>query len=270
MLLVAACALDSRGGEAFGQGVLPFDASYAAWDALLKKHVKWLPDNRQSRVNYAGLAADHAELKKVLASWSAVPAATFAGWSRDAQMAFLVNAYNGFTIELVLTRYPNLTSIKDLGSLLQSAWKKKFFTLLGEERHLDWIEHEQLRPRYADPRLHAALVCASIGCPALRPEAYTAEKLDAQLDDGLSRFMADRTRNRYADDKLQVSAIFKWFRQDFEQGATSGKGFRQVEDVFAKYADLLADTPADRDRIRTKNVAVTYLDYDWSLNDLGR
>ena len=124
---------------------------------------------------------------------SAVPPAEFERWSREQQMAFLVNAYNAFTVELILTRWPDLKSIKDLGSLLQSPWKKKFFVLLGEERHLDWIEHEQLRPRYQDPRVHAAVNCASIGCPALRPEAFVAPRLDAQFDDGMQRFMSDRT-----------------------------------------------------------------------------
>jgi hypothetical protein len=267
MLLIATCALAPWATAVFGKNLAVFDASYAAWDALLKKHVHWLPDQRQSRVDYRGFAADRAELKKVLDSWSAVPQGVFNSWSREAQMAFLINAYNGFTIELILTKYPKLKSIKDLGSLLQSAWKKKFFTLLGEERHLDWIEHEQLRPRYADARVHSAMVCASIGCPALRPEAYTAARLEAQLEDGMVRFMADRTRNRYADGQLQVSAIFKWFREDFEKGH---QGFTKVEDVFAKYADLLADAPAYREKIRTKHVVVTHLDYDWSLNDLAR
>jgi hypothetical protein len=267
IILIAASAYGYWATAVFGQNLAAFDANYAAWDALLKKHVSWLPDQHQSRVDYRGFAVDRAELKKVLDSWSAVPLAAFNSWSRDAQMAFLINAYNGFTIELILTKYPNLKSIKDLGSLLQSAWKKKFFTLLGEQRHLDWIEHEQLRPRYTDPRVHTAMVCASIGCPALRPEAYSAARLEAQLEDGMVRFMADRTRNRYADGQLQVSAIFKWFREDFEKGH---KGFTKVEDVFAKYADLLADAPADREKIRTKYGAVTHLDYDWSLNDLAR
>jgi Protein of unknown function, DUF547 len=267
MLLIAACAHGYWAKAVFGQNLAVFDASYAAWDALLKKHVHWLPDQRQSRVDYRGFAADRGELKNVLDSWSAVPLAAFNSWSREAQMAFLINAYNGFTIELILTKYPKLKSIKDLGSLLQSAWKKKFFTLLGDERHLDWIEHEQLRARYADPRVHTAMVCASIGCPALRPEAYLAARLEAQLEDGMARFMADRTRNRYADGRLQVSAIFKWFHQDFEKG---NKGFMKVEDVFAHYADLLADALADRDNIRSQHAAVTYLDYDWSLNDLAR
>lgn len=243
------------------------DHGYAAWDALLRKHVKWLPDQKQSRVDYKGLLVDRPALQKVLAEWSAVTAAQFAGFSREQQMAFLINAYNGFTIELILTRYPNLKSIKDLGSLLQSPWKNRFFTLLGERQHLDWIEHEMLRPKYADPRIHAAIVCASIGCPALRPEAFTAARLEAQLEDGLQRFMADRTRNRVEGGRLQVSSIFKWFKEDFEKGH---KGFSRVEDVFARYADLLTDQPAEREKLRAKSMAIGHLDYDWSLNDLGR
>lgn len=265
--LIAGAAILARSPGLFAQSNSPWDTSYAAFDALLKKHVKWLPDNKQSRVDYKALAADRAALQKVLAEWSAVTPAQFAAASREQQMVFLINAYNGFTLEVILTRYPNLKSIKDIGSLIQSTWKKKFFTLLGEERHLDWIEHEQLRPKYNDPRVHSAVNCASIGCPALRPEAFTAARLDAQLDDGMQRFMADRTRNRYADGKLQVSMIFKWFREDFEKGH---KGFGKVEDVMARYADQLADAPADREKIKAKSVPIAHLEYDWSLNDLGR
>ena len=245
----------------------PLDPGYAAWDALLKKHVRWLPDNKQSRVDYKGFLADRAALKKVLAEWSGVSAAAFAALSREQQMVFLINAYNGFTVELILTKYPDLKSIKELGSLVQSPWKKKFFRLLDDERTLDWIEHEQLRPKYADPRVHAAVNCASIGCPALRPEAFTAARLDAQLDDGMLRFMGDHTRNRYANGKAEISSIFKWFREDFEKGH---KGLRKIDDLLARYADQLADAPADRDKLRAGSVTVTHLDYDWSLNDTGR
>lgn len=244
-----------------------FDHGYAAWDRLLRKHVRWLPDQRQSRVDYKGFLADRAALRAILAEWSAVSATAFAAFSREQQQAFLINAYNGFTVELILTRYPDLKSIKDLGSLIQSPWKKKFFTLLGEERHLDWIEHEQLRPRYAEPRVHAAVNCASIGCPALRPEAFTAARLDAQLDDGMLRFMADRTRNRFVNGRAEISAIFKWFREDFEQGH---RGFRKIDDLLARYAEQLTDVPAERERLRAGGVPVSHLDYDWSLNDLGR
>ena len=183
-------------------------------------------------------------------------------------MAFLINAYNGFTVELILSKYPDLNRSRTSARLLQSPWKKKFFTLLGEDAGR-WTgsSTSSCARSYDDPRIHAAVICASIGCPALRAEAFTAAKLEAQLEDGMRRFMGDRTRNRYADGKLQVSLIFKWFKDDFEKGH---KGFRQVADVFARHADLLADAPADRQKIREKNAAITYLDYDWSLNDLGR
>jgi hypothetical protein len=244
-----------------------FDHSYAGWDRLAKKHVRWLPDNKQSRVDYAGLQAERGELKKVLDALSAVPRAEFDAWLAPQRMAFLINAYNAFTVELILTRYPELKSIKDLGSFVQSPWKKKFFRLLGDERHLDWIEHEQLRPLYADPRVHAAVNCASIGCPALRSEAFTAAKLDAQLDDGMQRFMGDRTRNRMQGGRLEVSAIFKWFREDFEQGH---QGWSKLEDVFARYAVQLSDDAAEQAQLRAGTLPISHLDYDWSLNAVGR
>ncbi len=241
-----------------------FDHNYSAWEVLLKKHVKWLPDNKQSRVNYKGFAADRAELAKVLESLSAVSQAQFNAWSKDQQMAFYINAYNAFTVEVILTKYPDLKSIKELGLFNRGPWKNEFFTLLGAKHHLDWIEHEQLRPKYAEPRLHAALVCASIGCPALFPEAYTAPKMEAMLEDGMRRFMGDRTRNRYENGKLQVSSLFKWYREDFEKGH---KGFNKLEDMLAKYADLLTPDAAAQAQIKAKTVSISHLDYDWSLND---
>jgi hypothetical protein len=244
-----------------------FDHGHAALDGLLKKHVQWLPDNKQSRVDYAAFKAERAALKAVLDGLSTVSKAEFETWSREQRMAFLINAYNAFTVELILTRYPDLKSIKDLGSFVQSAWRKKFFSLLGEPRHLDWIEHEQLRPLYNDPRVHAAVNCASIGCPALRNEAFTAGRLEAQLDDGMIRFLGDRTRNRVNGGQLEVSAIFKWFKEDFEKGH---KGFSKVEDVFAKFAVQLSDKPEEQARLRGKTLPVTHLDYDWSLNEVGR
>jgi Protein of unknown function, DUF547 len=264
---IASCVIFTVSNPAFSQSTANFDFNFSVWDSLLKKHVKWLPDNKQSRVNYKGFQADRAELKKVLENFSAVSKADFDKFSREQQMVFLINAYNAFTVELILTKYPDLKSIKDLGSFVSAPWKKKFFSLLGEERHLDWIEHEQLRVRYNEPRVHVAVNCASIGCPALFPEAFTVGKLDVQLEDGMQRFLGDKTRNRYADGKLEVSMIFKWFREDFEKG---NKGFNKLDDVFAKYADQLAANPADRDKLKAKGVSISNLDYDWSLNDAGR
>ena len=242
-----------------------FDHNYAAWNALLAKHVKWLPDNKQSVVDYAGFQKDRAALTDVLGSWSAVSQTEFNGFNKNQQMAFLINAYNGFTIELILTKHPKIKSIKEIGGVFSSPWKLDFFTLLGQKRHLDWIEHEQLRPKYREPRVHAAVNCASVGCPALRDEAFTASKLNSQLDDGMRRFLSDPTRNRVKDGELQVSPIFKWFAEDFEKGH---QGFNSVKDVFAKWAKNMSSSPEIVDKIASKSLPIAYTEYDWSLNDL--
>jgi hypothetical protein len=247
-----------------------FDHTHAAWDALLKKHVKYVQNGNASRVDYAGLSRDHALLKAVLDEDQKVTKAEFDAWTKPQQQAFLINAYNAFTIEKILTRYPDIKSIRDFGSFLNpsAAWKDKFFTLFGQPSYLDFIEHETLRKDgvYDDPRVHVAVVCASIGCPMLRDEAFTADKLDAQLEDGMRRFLSDRNRNRYNPQtrKLEVSKIFDWYGKDFEKGH---KGYASVKATFAKYADLLADAPADREAVRSQKAEVGFLDYDWSLND---
>ena len=245
----------------------PFDHDYAAWDSIAKNHVRWLPDNVQSRVNYTGIKKDGAFLAHALGEFSAVSQAEFDKWNTSQQMAFLINAYNAFTVDLILTKFPEIHSIKDLGGLFESPWKQKFFSLLGAKHHLDWIEHEMLRARYQDPRIHTAIVCASIGCPALRSEAYTATRLDAQMEDSMRRFVSDKTRNRYREGKLEVSSIFKWFREDFEKGY---QGFKSIEDVFARYAENLTIDPQAQSKIRAKSVPITFLDYDWLLNDSAR
>jgi hypothetical protein len=246
-----------------------FDHRHGVWDELLKKHVVWINGGTASQVDYAGFQRDSWKLRRYLDALSGVSRAEFNTWTRDQQLAFLINAYNAFTIELVLTRYPNLNSIKDLGWLFKSPWKKEFFTLLGEETHLDHLEHGLIRAPgvYNEPRIHVAVVCAAIGCPALRDEAFESAKLDAQLEDSLHRFLSDRTRNRYdpGSGKLEVSKIFDWYQDDFNKGYN---GYYSVRTVFAKYADVLADVPADRRRIRDQQVDIRYLDYDWGLNDV--
>lgn len=245
----------------------PPDHNYAQWNTLLQKHVKWLQGKKASQVDYAQFAKDRESLKAVLKEWSSVTQEEYNAFSRDQKMAFLINAYNGYTVELILTKYPKLKSIKDLGTFLKSPWKNEFFTLLGKPRNLDWIEHEQLRPVFKDPRVHAAVNCASVGCPALQDEAFVATKLNSQLETSFKRFLSDKTRNRVQKDELQVSSIFKWFKEDFEGG--SG-GFQNVKDVFAKYAKELSDDPAVQQQLLAKTLEVSYLDYDWGLNDIAR
>jgi len=256
---------------AFSATAAAFDHTHAAWDALLKKHVKYVQNGNASRVDYAGFNRDRAQFKAVLDDYEGVTRQEFDAWTRPQQQAFLINAYNALTIQKILMRYPDIRSIRDFGSVFGNPWKDKFFKLLGEPAALDTIEHEILRKEgvYNEPRVHVAVVCASIGCPMLRNEAFTADRLDAQLEDGMRRFLSDSTRNRYNPQtkKLEVSKIFDWYGKDFEKGY---KGYGSVKATLAKYADLLAQSAEDREAVRSQKADVAFLDYDWSLNDSTR
>jgi len=245
-----------------------FDHAYAAWDALLKQHVRYVSDGHASRVDYTGLQRDAARLGAVLDDFQKVTRPEFDGWTRPQQEAFLINAYNAFTVKKILTRYPDIKSIRDFGTIFGNPWKDKFFTLFGAPATLDMIEQDMLRKPgvYDEPRIHFAVVCASIGCPMLKSEAFTADRLDAQLEDGIRRFLSDRSRNRYdaGTGKLEVSRIFDWYGGDFEKG---NRGYASVKATLAKYADLLADRPEDRAAVQAQRAEVSFLDYDWSLND---
>jgi Protein of unknown function, DUF547 len=231
-----------------------------AWDVLLKKHVVVLHAGEASQVRYAGMAQDRSALRVYLEQLSKVRQEEFDRWPRDEQMAFLINAYNAFTVEKILARYPDIGSIWDFGKLFGNPFKDEFFVLLGQKRSLDWIEHEKLRKTYRDPRIHFAVNCASVGCPMLREEAYVAARLEAQLEEQARRFLSDRSRNRLREERLEVSKIFDWFKQDFEPRAA----------YFARYADVLSDDPKGRAAIAGGKVGLRFLDYDWSLNDAKR
>ncbi len=245
-----------------------FDHRHSAWTNLLKRHVALVRGGQASRLSYAGMATDRLELGHYLAVLSTVTRAIFDQWNLSQQQAFLINAYNAFTVELILTRYPDLKSIKDLGGVFSSPWKRQWFQLLGATRSLDDLEHGLLRKPgvYDEPRVHFAVNCASVGCPMLREEAFDAVSLEAQLEQQTQRFMADRTRNRWNPKtaRLEISKIFDWYGDDFRQGF---KGISNLEQFLAAHANRLADAPADRQFLRTGRIAIDFLDYDWRLND---
>ena len=253
-----------------------FDQEHKAWTALLKKHVVLVDGGKASQVHYAGFAKDRAELKNYLQSLSKVTQQEFDGWNKARRTAFLINAYNAYAVEKILTRYPDIKSIWDFGRLFGNPFKDRFFTLLGRESHLDQIEHEMLRKpgSYDEPRVHFAVNCAAIGCPMLREEAYVAERLDAQLEEQARRFLSDRSRNRYNADsgRLEVSRIFDWFKEDWTSGYQGYEGktepIRSREQYFAGYAQLLADAPQHRKLIQDQKAELRFLDYDWRLNDV--
>lgn len=230
-----------------------FDHTHAEFTKILQAHVVY--KNQTSEVNYPKLKAQKPELEKYLDTLSAVNKDQFKNFSQPQQKAFLINAYNGFTLKLIVDNYP-VKSIKKLGGLFSSPWKKKFFRLLGDDCHLDRVEHEWLRPRFKDPKIHFAVNCASIGCPRLRNEAYRADALDRQLADQAEVFFRDSGRNRLVPEKqlLEISKIFDWFEEDFKPSAKE----------FAA-AHLTSDSAL---RNRAKDFKVKFTDYDWALNDL--
>jgi len=235
------------------------------WTQLLVSNVSTDDGGKSTHVNYQGFANKEQMLDAYLSELSRVKRTEFMRWDDAEQLAFLINAYNASTVKLILTEWPGIESIKDIGSFFSSPWRKEFISLLGETRSLDEIEHDLIRGsgQYRDPRIHFAVNCASIGCPALRAEAYVGERLDAQLDNQTRLFLSDRSRNRMAGKTLELSSIFSWYREDFEKG---WKGFQRLEDFLLSYSESLGLSQVMKDKLRTGNAEIDFLDYDWRLN----
>ncbi len=244
-----------------------FDHQHNSFTAVLKQHVRWNAKGTSTAVNYASLKAQPAALNAYTASLSKVTATELASFSKAQRRAFLINTYNAFTLQLILSKYPDLKSIKDLGGVFSSPWKKAFVPLLGRTISLDEIEHTLIRGAkdFDDPRIHFAVNCASIGCPALRDEAFTADKLDAQLHDQSQRFLKDRSRNYFAaaENTLYLSMIFKWYGSDFERGFLNAKS---VPQFVANYGASLALTKVQQQAIKAGSLDLEYTEYDWMLN----
>lgn len=221
---------------------------HAAWQAVLDTRVV------NGRVDYAGLKRDPAPLDRYLAELKAAPVATL---SAAAKKALWINAYNACTVDLVVDRWP-LRSIKDISK----PWGTPVCALGGETLTLDQIEHERLRP-LGDPRIHAAINCASIGCPPLAPKAFTAEGLDAELDAAARAFAATA---RLDGDTLVVSKIHDWFGEDFlpRFGTPDLPGLAGKEEAAANFVATYNTALAAR--IREGGLRVRYGDYDWAIN----
>lgn len=219
------------------------------FDALLKKYV-----STDGKVNYKGFVKDSATLNQYLSELSKAPMDK-KNWTRQEQMAYWINAYNAFTIKLIIRYFP-IKSIKDIGSSIQipfvnTPWDIKFITLGNENLDLNSIEHGKLRKEFDDPRIHMALVCASKSCPILLNEAYDPKQLDKQLTRQTKAFLADSFRNKISPDKPQISSIFNWYGMDFSKNGGSVTFFVNT------YSAV---------KIKPK-AKISYLDYDWGLNE---
>jgi len=220
--------------------------SHAALDTVLARVL------REGRVDYRALAKDHADLERYL---GAVAAAHPDPWPREEQIAFWVNAYNARVLDGVIRR-PGLKSVLDVRKVLgvpTLGFFREQRVTAGARRSLDDIEHRILRARFAEPRVHFVLNCASVSCPVLPERALTAATLEPDLESATRRFLADSTRNRMdADGTLRVSMIFKWYAKDFQADAGSVGEFIQQH---WPGREPLPSSPREG-----------YLKYDWALN----
>lgn len=234
--------------------------SYKDYETVLRTYV-----NANGLVDYPALQANPQVLKGFIAQLGAVSPDTYAAWSDNEKIAFLINAYNAITMESIIDQNPLKGSIKDIFGV----WNFKKHTVMGRSLTLDNIEHNILRKDFQEPRIHAALVCAAVSCPPLRQEPFTGEKLEAQLDDQVRKWLSspkglqiDRTQNRVA-----ISSIFDWFGEDWQtQYAIDGKFTgsakeRSVLNFISNYVN-----PEDKEYLEQGNYKLSHLNYDWSLN----
>ncbi len=219
--------------------------SHQQWDKLLKKHVY-----ASGMVNYKCFQKDKAELDAYLKTLSNNPPQNT--WNENEQKAYWINAYNAFTISLILKHYP-VKSIKDIAGKIykiNTPWDIKFINIGGEKYDLNNIEHRILRKKYDDPRIHFALVCASISCPRLRNEAYSAAKLNVQLENAGREFLNDKSKNRISTNKAELSKYFSWYKGDFTKNTS-------LAEFLNRYSNVKLNAKADID----------FLNYNWNLNE---
>lgn len=221
--------------------------SHEIWNDLLQKHVA-----TDGAVNYKGFIQDSTLLNDYLAILTAGHP-NEANWTRNEQLAYWINAYNAFTIQIVIRNYP-VASIKDIAGAIpfvNSVWDLKFIEIEGVVYDLNNIEHNLIRKIFEEPRIHFALVCASYSCPALRNEAFVADKLEVQLTEQAQNFINDPRKNRIENkDQAELSKIFSWYSGDFKTNTT-----------LIEFINQYADTQLSED------AEIEYIDYDWSLNE---
>jgi hypothetical protein len=228
-----------------------FDHSHGRFATVLSRFVN------ADGVDYAGLKAAPADLDAYLAEIAAVKRSDFDAWPREQRLSLLLNLYNARTLRLILDHHP-ISSIRKIGTLPGAAWRQLIVRFGGEVMSLDHLENKIIRPDYAEPRIHFALVCAAKGCPPLRTEPYTATKLTEQLDDQARQFLATEAKNRFdsSTSTLWLSPIFDWYEKDFT--AVAGSLEMYVRPFLTDTARQAVDS--------AKKIRVRFTDYDWSLN----
>lgn len=214
---------------------------HSSWDAMLKKYV-----SPKGKVNYKAWKSDTTALVAYLKVISANPPK--GSWTSNQKKAYWMNAYNAYTVRLILDRYP-VKSIKNIGGFIDP-WKIKFFSIGGQKMDLNHIEHKILRVEFNDPRIHAGINCASNSFPRLSTTAFTGDNVEAELEKLMKEFVNDPTKNKIAADKIELSEIFNWFEKDFTKSGS-------LIDFLNKYSNTKISASAKK----------SFLKYDWNLNE---
>ena len=227
---------------------------FSGWDFLIKKYVqpKTVDGILINAVDYEKLK-DDPSFKKLITSLNSVRLSSLK--TREEKLVFWINTYNIFATKMVTDHYP-IKSIKDAGSIFRQVWKKPVGLVDGRETTLNEIEHEILR-KMDEPRIHVAIVCASVSCPDLRLEAYQVDNLNEQLDDQMRRFLKSSKKGMRIDKKSNrvfLSPIFKWFEDDFESRGG-------VLEFIGNYV-----SPEIVEELKRSGVKISYFDYNWHLN----
>jgi len=217
------------------------NAQTQLFDDLLHKHV-----SAKGWVDYKGLKGDETQLDKYLDFLNQQNPKSLS--SKTEKKAMWINAYNAFTLKLILNHYP-LKSITNIDIEGKKAWDVPFVKVGGKMYTLNHIEHEILRKKFSDPRIHVGVNCASVSCPAIPNHAFSAKNIEHLLNKGMSAFVNDVTRNTITPNKAELSQIFNWFKNDF---TTNGSLITFIN----KYSRVKLN----------KNAVITYKDYNWNLN----
>ncbi len=264
--------LVALGGPAWGQSD-PNGMDASLYGKTLKNHV-----NDRGMVNYKALKDDPQDLDAYLTALAGVTEEDYSQWEEPQQIAFWINAYNGLTLKSIIDNYPikssffkSINTPKNSIRQIRGVWDKKTHRVMGKELSLNQIEHEILRVQFEEPRIHVALVRAAMGCPALRNEPYDGERLSRQLKDQSRRFLRNRAKLQIlrVNKVVSLSAIFKWYAKDFPAAYRPRRpigGHPKDTQAVIYYMSRHLDEP-QKGFLLAGDYRVTYLDYDWSLNE---
>ena len=270
-ILLLVFAVTGPGNLALGDQIADF--GYDDYAAILRGFV-----DDEGSVNYRQLKADRSQLDSFCKSIGDLDRAKYYSWTDQGQIAFWINTYNALTLKAIIDNYPIKSSLlrtikfpRNSIRQIPGVWDKLQFKVMGQKMTLDQIEHERLRAKFNEPRIHVGLVCAAMGCPPLRNTPYIGDKLSVQLDDQVRKFLSEPGKFRIDREKADVSlsSIFKWFGGDFIKTHLPSTGFGDHSDEIKASLNFISRylPPEKAKYLRDGKYAVVFTDYDWSLNE---